>query len=132
MKKLTLKLLGMMTKKNESCKTHGSFLFSRVQNMVNNERSEFFMTYLEKVKLCNSIKLHRQKWGVRRYQNDDGTLTEEAKNRYMAKETVAMINSNVEKQANEYEANGLLHEQKELKDWQWEIILENESKDEGC
>ena len=89
------------------------------------------MTYLERLKLNRDIRNHRMKWGVRRYQNDNGTLTKEAKDRYMAKETVAMINSNVEKLANEYEVNGLLHEQKELKDWQWEIMLENESRNEN-
>lgn len=91
-----------------------------------------YMTYFEKLKLCQNMRMHRPKWGVRRYQNDrDGTLTEEAKNRYMTKETVAAINSNVEKTANDYETNGLSHEQKELKDWQWEIMLENESKEEN-
>lgn len=40
------------------------------------------MTELEKIRLSNQIKLKRQKWGVRRFQNDDGTLTDEGKARY--------------------------------------------------
>ena len=88
------------------------------------------MTYLEKVKFSNDVRNHRMKWGVRRFQNDDGTLTEEAKKRYMKKETVAKINSNIEELANALEANEQLHEPRELKDWQWEIMLKNETESE--
>lgn len=44
------------------------------------------MTELEKIRLSNQIKLKRQKWGVRRLQNEDGTLTKEGKARYFRKD----------------------------------------------
>ena len=38
-------------------------------------------TYDEIYELCHH-GIKGQKWGVRRYQNEDGTLTEEGKKRY--------------------------------------------------
>ena len=89
------------------------------------------MTYLEKVKFSKDVRNHRMKWGVRRFQNDDGILTEEAKKRYMKEETVAKINSNIEVLANALKANEQLYEPRELKDWQWEIMLKNETESEN-
>lgn len=40
-----------------------------------------------------------QKWGVRRFQNEDGTLTEEGKKRYMAinRDTKRIMNQAVDR-----------------------------------
>lgn len=82
------------------------------------------MTELEKIRFCNEMKLKRMQWGIRRYQNDDGTLTKEAKARYLTDEQIATINSGVEKLAKE---NGLIMQQtRGLADWQIEIMEQNE------
>ena len=49
------------------------FVSDKAQNIHNPGESDFLMHY--------GIK--GQRWGVRRFQNEDGTLTEEGRNRYM-------------------------------------------------
>ena len=85
------------------------------------------MTELERIILSNERKLKKMKWGVRKYQTNDGRLTEEGKARYLTEEQISRINSGVERLAKE---NGTLRETGELKDWQWEIMLRNESEGE--
>lgn len=48
----------------------------------------------------------------------------------MDPETIKAINSRIGEMAEKLDKAGLLKEETELKDWQWEIMLENESKDE--
>ena len=40
------------------------------------------LSYPEKVKLSTERRIKRMKWGIRKYQNEDGTLTKEGKKRY--------------------------------------------------
>lgn len=54
------------------------------------------LTYLEKVRLCRDIRLHRMKWGIRRFVNDDGSLTAEGQKRYK-------LDKNENKQSNQKE-----------------------------
>lgn len=83
------------------------------------------MDNLDKI-TCDEIKHHGikgQKWGVRRYQNEDGSLTAKGKQRYGTKENfekrypadkkkadVAMINSGREATKNAKEINKNLKE----------------------
>ena len=46
-------------------------------------------------------------------------------------ETIRKINTGIGEMAEKMDKAGLLKEDNGLKDWQWEIVLENESKDEN-
>ena len=63
------------------------FLYS-VKNIANNERRCFEMTEIEKIRLSNERKLKGMKWGVRKYQTNDGRLTAEGKTRYLTEEQI--------------------------------------------
>lgn len=58
-------------------------------------------------------------------------MRKEQMSKPMDQEKIKKINSNIGKMADAMDKAGMLNEAPELKDWQWEIILENESKDEG-
>jgi len=58
-------------------------------------------------------------------------MRKEQKPKPMDMETVKTINSRIGEKAEAMDKAGLLKEKHELKDWQWEIMLENESKDEN-
>jgi len=50
----------------------------------------------------------------------------------MEKEKIVEINNKIETLANIYDESGHLHEPKELKDWQLEIMLKNETLNEDA
>ena len=41
-----------------------------------------------------------QKWGIRRYQNEDGSLTEDGKKRYLTKDGILRVNAHYDKNFN--------------------------------
>lgn len=58
-------------------------------------------------------------------------MTEENNAKAMDMEKAKRINSNLAYMARVQKLNGIYRETAELKDWQWEIMLEDESKAEG-
>ena len=57
-------------------------------------------------------------------------MRKEQTSKPMDLETIKKINSRIGETAKATD-NGTMNEAPELKDWQWEIMLENESKDEN-
>ena len=57
-------------------------------------------------------------------------MRNEQKSRMLNDETIRKINSEIEQNADAQEQAGLCKETAELKDWQWELMLQNESDNE--
>ena len=89
-------------------------------SLINEIRKHSYRRLKEKFKMENSLKHYGilgMKWGVRRYQNADGTLTEAGKKRQAKKDTKWAYKNEEKLRSKAYKSS-----KKELKSYQKELL----------